>query len=538
MLKNYFKIALRNLRKQKLYSFINIFSLSVGIACSILVYLYVQHELSYDTFHEAGNRIYRVQEVRYETDEASRKQPSFFNTGAVEEVRKSPWMPLPLGPLLEENYPEVEHTVRYDETDALLRNGKTVFEESITLVDESFLQVFSFKLLKGNPATALQDQHSIVLTPAIARKYFGEGNAVGQYLNVKIQDKEALFTVTGIVEAPPANSSVRFDALLPIANKAFYEFNIERWNNFNTAHFIELMPGSDAQQFEQKLNTFVQERYKDSIEERRTRNKMSSDAKVMEFTLTPIADIHLDAAVNWPGVSNPLYTYLLSGIALLILLIGCINYITLALTRSSNRAKEVGIRKTVGAHRKQVALQFFGETLLLTVLALIAGSYPALFLSKFNTADVFKSQSNYRFRPRLIKILLVFQYSLLVFLIISSVVMYRQLDYVSQKELGYEEEQVVVVPTHTGWNEEGTALMQRYRDALASVPGVADVSGMAPAFTTGSNVYGFDVEGESKSSFIYYVDAHFLSTIGLELVQGRNFSGDSPSECGKLYFSE
>lgn len=396
-----------------------------------------------------------------------------FNTGTLEGVDKAAFLPLPLGPTLKENYPEVAQVVRYDESQALLRNGKTVFEESINYVEDTFFGMFSFRLLKGNPQTALEDKRSIVLTPAVARKYFGEGNPLGQVLHVKIRDEEQPFTVTGIAEAPPHNSSIQYGALLPISNKPFYDFHINRWGSFNTAHFVQLVEGADPALFKEKLDAFVAERYKDMIERSRTRNNMSAEAKVMEFTLTPISDIHLDAAVEWYNVSNPLYTYILSGIAFLILIIACINYITLALARSSNRAREVGIRKTVGAHRRQVAWQFFGETLLLTFFALIAGialaeimlplfneiagkelainygqdgsflliitgltlivgiiagSYPALFLSGFNTAEVLKGQNIYQFRPKLTKGLMVFQYSLSVFLIISSVIMYRQLD--------------------------------------------------------------------------------------------------------------
>lgn len=573
MIKNYFKIAWRNLRKNKLYSLINIFGLAVGIACCILVYLFVQDELSYDSFHPEENRIFRMERVVYESDQASKQQPSIFNVGSLEGVDKSAYLPLPLGPTLKENYPEVKHVVRYDEGDVLLRNGKTVFEEPVNYVESTFFEMFSFRLLKGNMKTVLEDKRSIVLTPAVAQKYFGEGNPVGQILHVKIRDEEHPYTVTGVAEAPPHNSSIQYGVLLPITNKPFYDRNIERWGSFNTAHFVQLGDGADVSLFKEKLDAFVAERYKNTIEKIRTRNNMSADAKALEFTLTPISDIHLDAAVVWTDVSNPLYTYILSGIAFLILIIACINYISLTLARSSSRTREVGIRKTVGAHRRQVASQFFAETMLLTFLALIAGiglaelllplfneisgkelviyylkddsflliitgltilvgfiagSYPALFLSRFNPSEVIKGQSTYQFKSKLTKGLMVFQYSLSVFLIISSVVMYRQLDYVSQKELGYDEEQIAVVPTHTGWTEEGTNLMQNYREALKAVPEVVNVSGMAPAFTTGSNMYGFKSKGEDKFSFIYYVDHQFVETMGMELLAGRSFSAERP----------
>ncbi len=571
MLKNYLKIAIRNLRKQKLYALINIFGLALGIACCVLIYLFVRHELSYDRFHEKADRIFRVERVKYETVEAPLEQRPFFDSRAPEGVDKSANLPLPLGAALKERYPEIQRFVRYDESRALLRNGAVVFEEPVRYVESSFFEMLSFRLLQGDPESVLADDRSIVVTPETARKYFGDTPALGQTLQVKISNEERPFSVTGIVEAPPTNSSLQFQVLLPIENKASYERYMENWNWFNTILFLELRFGTNPQQFQHKLQTFVQERYQDSMVQHRLRHNLPEDAKAMEFTLTPLTDIHLDASVPWTGASNPLYSYILSGIAGLILLIACINYITLALTRSSGRAREVGIRKVAGAQRRQVAWQFWGETqllafvamlagvglaelflpvfnrlsgkalvvdyfsdsgFLLTLLAiasltgLIAGSYPALILARFNPVQVLKAQANYKIKPRFTRALLVVQYGLSVFLIISSVIMYRQLAFVSQKDLGYDEEQVVVIPTHTGWSEAGTRLMRRFREQVQSHPGVAAVTGMSPAFTKGWNQYGFEVQGEDKEAFIYGVDEQFVNALDIELLDGRNFSAE------------
>lgn len=576
MYKNYLKIAFRNLRKSPVLSFINIFSLAVGIACCVIIYLFVLHEYSYDQFHERGDRIYRVVDVNYETVLAPQQETPFFDTRSPEGVDKSPYLPLPLGPTLKSRYPEIERMVRYDYgADALVRNGDKVFEESVNYVEPTFFEVFSFVMTEGNPGTALDAKNNVVLTPEIARKYFGDENPIGQSIQIKIRDEEQAFTVTGIAEAPPANSSIQYKILLPIQNKPFYDFHIENWGSFNTALFLELVPGTDADEVEEKINEFYAERYEDSMAGAREQNNMPEDATVMEFELTPLTGIHLDASVQWAEVSNPLYSYILSGIAILILLIACINYVTLALSRSTSRAKEVGIRKVAGANRRQIAWQFWGETQLMTFLAmitglglaelllplfnqiaektlsisytgdagflgivlgitfltgLIAGSYPAVFLARFNPSEILKGTSIRRFKPRLTKGLLILQYSLSVFLIISSVIMVRQMEYVSQKDLGYDKEQLVAIPTYTGWNEQGTQLMERYRNELSSIPGVVNVSGMAPAFTKGSNKYGFDINGEYKSSYIYYVDEKFVETMGMELIAGRDFSEDRPSD--------
>ncbi len=575
MLKNYFKIAFRNLRKQKLYSLINILGLSLGISCCIIIYLFIQDEYSFDRFHANGENIYRLEEIQYEKAQSEIEPTPFFDSRSPEGVSRHPYLPIPLGPTLKERIPEIVNYVRADESAFLVRRGDQAFEEDVLLADSSFFEIFSFPLIRGSAETVLDDPGNIVLTPESAAKYFGDEDPMGQSLILNIRGEEKVFTVSGIAKAPPVHSSIPFSMVSRIENKPFYERNMERWFSFNTPLFVELRPDADLEQFRAKLNDFAVERYGESWEKDRERLGLPEEEPVMEFAFTPLTGMHLNAAVEWPKVSNPLYSYILGAIAILILVIACINYITLALARSSGRAKEVGIRKASGAKRNQIALQFWGETQLLTLFAvvaglclaellmpffnslagkslaisylenagflgvllgitvvtgLIAGSYPALVLSRYSPVEVLKSNSTFKFKPRLTKVLLVVQYSLSVFLIISSVIMFRQLDYVSGKDLGYEEDQLVFIPTHTGWNEEGTRLMELYRNKLNGVTGVSRVSGMAPAFTRGSNRYGFDIDGEYKTSYIYFVDEELVNTLGIELVAGRNFSADRPSD--------
>ncbi|MTI88449.1 MAG: FtsX-like permease family protein [Balneolaceae bacterium] len=575
MLKNYFKIAFRNIRKQKLYSLINIFGLTLGITCCILIYLFIQDEYSYDGFHENADNIYRIEQIRYQKLKSDIEPTPFFDSRFPEGKSKTPWLPLPLGPTISDLFPEIKQVVRTDESNLIVRNETLSYEQDILLVDPSFFEVFTFPLLKGSAENVLSDPRNLVLTPETAHKYFGDEDPMGQTLAVTIQNEEHVFTVTGIAEAPPSNSSLPFSMVARIENKPFYDFNIERWTSFNTPIFVQLNPGADIEQFTKKLNDLAEERYAENWQGSRDRLGLPEEAPIAEFVISPLTGIHLDAAAEWYNVSNPLYSYILGTIAVLILIIACINYITLALARSAGRAKEVGIRKASGAHRSQIALQFWGETQLLTLFAmlagvciaelslpffnaiagkslsinyftdagflaillgitfttgLIAGSYPALILSRFQPVKVLKGLSVFQFKPRLTKGLLVAQFSLSIFLIISSLIMYKQLDYVSGKELGYNEEQVLFVSTFTGFDENGTKLMERYRDELASIPGIKNVSGMAPAFTKGSNVYGFGVDGEMKESFIYFVDTDLANTLGIELVAGRNFSKDRPAD--------
>jgi putative ABC transport system permease protein len=575
MLKNYFKIAFRNLHKQKLYSLINIFGLAVGIACAIIIYLFIQDEYSFDSFHESAENIYRVEQITYQQLKETIEPRPFFDSRLPQGMHKSPWLPLSMGQALFEIIPEIENYTRGDINNFVVRAGEKTFDEEILLADSTFFTMFTFPLIAGSAEDVLGDPSLIVITPGIAQKYFGESNPVGESLFIKIQDEERQFTVSGVAETPPVNSSLPFTMVMRIENRAFYNQNLERWNSFNTPLFVELNAGSDPGEFTRKLNEFADERFADSYARGRERLGFPEDAVVAEFTITPLRDIHLDASTEWINASNPLYSYILGAIAVLILIIACINYVTLALARSSGRAKEVGIRKTSGAFRNQIAIQFWGETQLLTLFAmlggigltelalpffnelsgkslainpmentgilgailgvtiltgLIAGSYPAVILSRFNPVTALKGVNSFKFKPRLTKGLLIVQYSLSIFLIISSMVMFRQLDFVSSKELGYEEDQVVFVSTYTGWNENGTQLMERYRSELNGVRGVRSVSGMAPAFTTGSNRYGFRVNDEEKVSYIYFVDNQILNTLGFKLIAGRDFSAERPSD--------
>lgn len=575
MFKNYFKIALRNIQKHKLYSLINIFGLTLGITCCIIIYLFISDEFSYDSFHENKDNIYRVEVIEYKIPKWDVEPNPFFDTREAEGVNNSPWLPLPLGPTLKDRYPEIVHFTRPGQGSVVVRNENQSFDQEVLYTDPSFFEMFSFPLLQGSPEIALKDPNNIVLTPETVQKYFGNEDPMGKSLTLKIRNADYIFTVAGVAETPPSNSSIPFSFVMNITKTPYHEFNVDRWNSFNTPVFVQLQEGTDIAQFESKLNDFAKEQFGEKWPAARERLGLPENAPVLEFGVTALSDIHLTASIEWPGVSNPLYSYILGIISVLILLIACINYITLALARSTSRAKEVGIRKTSGAKRNQIALQFWGETQLLTVLAmiagvglveltlpffndiagkslainymedfgflmallsvtliagLIAGAYPAILLAGYQPVKALKGSLTLQFKPRLTKGLLVVQYSLSIFLIISAVIMYKQLDYVSSKELGYNADQVLFVPTYTGWNESGTNLMELYRNELNDVAGVKMVSGLTPAFTSGTNRYAFGVDGEEVHSYIYFVDPQIVPTLGFELIAGRNFSEDRPSD--------
>jgi len=545
MLKHYLTITLRSLGKQRGYAFINVFGLAVGIAFCALIFLYVRDELTFDRFHERADRIYRVIQQEHRPD------------GSVEN--EWTWQPMPLAPALKDDLPEVEQAVRLFEQEPLIRYGDQTFEESVLFADPSLFEVFSFPLRQGTPATALADLNSIVLSTSAARKLFGGTDPMGQTLQVRLGDTFYDVVVTGIAADVPGNASVRFDYLLPFAKLSeAYEWirNREtRWNasSFNT--YALLREGASRDALEAKLPAFRATHYPDEEVPHNT------------YRLQPLTEIHLDPGVRGglTPASDPTYSYILAAIALAILLIACINFTTLAIGRSASRAREVGIRKAVGAQRRQLMLQFWGEALLLSGLALaagialaelflptfnalavktlhfdylgnattvgvlvglmllvglIAGGYPALVLSGFRPIETLRQRLRLGGANPLTRSLVVVQFALSVFLIVGTLVMLRQLHHIQTKNLGFDEENVVVIPTQ---QMPGPLLLERFQDVLAARPDVLGITGTSSSFTRGYSLEGWDYKEEEKRAYVYRVEANYVNVMGMELVAGRTF---------------
>lgn len=583
MLRNYFKIAFRNIRKHKLYALINIFGLTVGITCCIIIYLFISNELSFDKFQADADTIYRVDELSYTKAQSQIEPTPFFDTKLPEGINKSIYLPLPLGPTLKDQIPEITNFTRFAQSGALVSNDLESFNQEIHYVDSTFFDVFSLELIKGTSKSVLKNPNDVVLTEEASKRYFGSEDPIGQSLTANIFGEEKVFTVQGIAKNIPSNSSIDFSFLVRTENRPYYEQNSTRWRTYNTPLFVKVDSRSNIELVKSKMNDIGQEKYAERIKEYRARFGLSDSDPLQEYLLTSLKNIHFDASANWHKVSNPLYSYILGIIAVFILLIACINYVTLAIAQSSKRAKEVGIRKTSGATQKQLAFQFWGETQIITFLAmiggvcltelilpffnsvttkslsiqysqdatffiilflitfitgLVAGTYPALILSKHEPAKALKGAATFQFKPKLTKSLLVIQYSLSIFLIISASIMYKQLEYVSSKDLGYNEEQIVFVPTYTPWDETGDSRLDLFRNQLNGVRGVTQVSGMSPAFTSGTSRYGYDVNGEEKLSYIYYIDPLLTETLDFEFVKGRALSSEIASDKNAIIVNE
>ena len=551
MLKNYLKIAFRNIIKHKGYSFINIAGLAIGMACCLLIALWVLDELSFDKFHENAPNLYRVEENQH-------------YSGRIYHVTVTPY---PLGPALKEEIPEIMDTTRYVWAGGkLLRyEEKAFFENSVRAVDPSFLQMFTFPLLRGDKNTALESPYSLVITQEIAEKYFGQDDPLGKVIQV---NNEYAFTVTGILKKLPSNSYAQFDMLIP------YVF-LEKTGSTNTSFgsnsistFVQLPENVSVEQVDEKIFGFIRSKEPES----------RTDLEVMPYTR-----IHLHQYFGFDRDMGAIqYVYIFSIIAFFVLLIACINFMNLSTARSANRAKEVGLRKVVGALKHHLIRQFYGESLVFAILALlvavlmvtlllpvfgkfagkelswhvsgsgtlilglvgitaftglVAGSYPAMFLSAFQPVKVLKGSlksgaGSSRFR----KILVVVQFTLSILLIIGTTGIYKQLNFMKNKRLGWDKEHFLYIPLRADMRNSYEAL--KYE--LIKDTRIQGVSGSShPPSNIGSNSGGAEWDGKDPELQVLIgmsgVDFDYVETMGIEMVAGRSFSREFPSDASKSF---
>lgn len=573
MVGNYFKVAVRNIRKRKLYSFINAFGLSIGIAFCMLIWLFIKDELSFDRFHENKNQIYRIDARSYNYWDK--------NLPDAERWSKQAWLQMGLLTAIKDECPEVVAGTRFNRSSAIMTYGTKVFMEEYEYVDPDFFKMFSFKLVEGEASSVLADMSSLVVTKEIAQKYFGDEDPLGKTVQLDIEGNKS-FTITGVIENPPANSSLDFKMLMRIENKPGYERQMTKWGNFNTPCFVQLRADADTAVFHQKL-AGIRDKYMGPTIERWRKEGGVPNIDLVQYFPSSLTKIHLMKGVGWHKVSDIQYSYILGGIAALILLIACINYIALALTTSAARRTEVGVRKVVGAIRKQLMYQFGLESVVLSMISLavgfglvllflpsfnqftekgisldqtnlwqfglvgfalallvgmLAGSYPSFFLARFKPAAVLKGGFTTRLTAGFTRPLVVLQFSMSAFLIVSSVIMYQQMKFISTKDLGYNKDAVIVTPMQSGWSVKADFAYTQLRNELMQWPEVSNVAGTSISFNDGYNRYGYKINDVNYNAYVYGVDQNYIPTLGMTLVAGRNFDPAIPTDSSALIVNE
>ncbi|MFD1145192.1 ABC transporter permease [Larkinella insperata] len=576
MIRNYIKIAWRNLLKNKVFSFINSVGLSVGLTCCLLIAAFVDDELRYDRYPVKAEQIYRVG-VR------------LTGNGAVTEF---PNADVAVGRGIQQAFPEVEASTRLFRWNQIFvrYREKNIKEKAIAIVDSNFLDIFSIPFLAGDPKTALRDPGSVVVTQAFAERFFGSEPALGKILKFG-QDQQAR-KITGVIEAVPRNSHFHFDLFLSVAGETFAQR--QDWSNVGSYTYLVLKKGADPQKLEAKLPQLVAEHVVPEVQRDMgvSRAEAQKSVETFRFFLQPLTDIHLRSATKYelePN-GNINYVYIFSILAVFILLLAIVNFTNLSTAGAAKRSKEIGIRKVMGSVKAQLVGQFLIESIIMTFLALflalglismllplfnelagkqielatffkaekliemlvlgafvglLAGSYPAFFLAFSKITTVLKGGSVLQTGSRngLRSGLVVFQFAISAILIIATIVSYQQLKFMQTKTQGFDKEQVLVIhDTYTLGTNETVFKDQLRQDSRVVQASLSRSVPLSSDLLEGTQIYGKDaVKKENTkeiSTTIFRIDDQYLPTLGIKLRQGRNFSKAFATDSSAVIINE
>ena len=572
MVKNYFKIAWRNLLKNKAFSFINIMGLSIGITVCFVIMLYVQDELSYDRFNVKADRIYRI------------AFKATINGGKINESNVMP----PVAGALQREFPEVEEVTRINEggKPKIIYQNKTFKDDRVALVDSNFFNVFTVSFIKGNPKTALIEPHTAVVTKEFAKKFFGNEDPLGKLISIPAGSDQTPIKITGVFNRIPANAHFHFDVFVSLSSLPYAKD--PSWMSSGMFTYLLLKKGNDYKKLQAKFPAMVEKYMGPQIQQAMglSLSQFRSKGNDLGFVLQPLTKIHL---ANYPSNyemepgGDMSYVYIFGAVAVFMLLIACINFINLSTASASKRAKEVGVRKVMGSGKLQLVKQFLLESLLITFIALLlaavliqitlpvfnslsgkslvagfsvarvggilllgllvsilAGMYPAFYLSSFKPIATLKGKlsagtKSYGLRSSLV----VFQFFISVSLITGTIIVYQQMKYIRNKKLGYDKEQLLVIANsyELGANE------RVLRDELLRDSRVANVtiSGYRPAgYSDNNNALGYPEgkENELTKSLEYEVDERYIPTLNIAMAAGRNFSPQFPTDSLSMILNE
>jgi len=573
MFSNYIKIAWRNLWKHKMFSMIVIFGMAIAFAASLLLSVTAYHELSYDEFHQNKDHLYQL----------------YTESQSPNGVKKSSTMAVPLTPALKAEFADIKYISRWGSSGGqLARYNSKEISLSNRAVDPDFLSMFTFPISAGDKQAPLKELNDVVITKHAAARLFDKEDPVGKTIELKTEKGWQSFRVTALAEDFPNNSSMTFDILTRFEHYNGYSERKEAWESENHEVFIQLRDNATTANFEKQTIAFAKKYYVERLANLKRDGALpDKDGALMRIRTIPITDIHFNEISSTGGGVSIFFTYLLLSISAFIVFIACVNFVNLSLARSFTRSKEIGIRKVMGALRWQLISQFWGEALIVSLLALatglvtswlllpyykqifypllsvemlrspmllvyllaafllitlIAGGYPAWLVSKFNTIQTVKGKLPVGKSNRLRNSLMVVQFVLSSLLIICTLVVWQQLDYLRNKPLGYNKHQVISIPV--GPDMEGQTALSLMRNRLATEPKVISVTGTDMNMGRGRDgsstmsMMGFDYKNKNVTTHWMRVDYDFLKTMDIRLLDGRDFSRSFGLDSGGVLINE
>jgi putative ABC transport system permease protein len=573
MIQNYIKTAFRSLLKNKGFTFINVFGLALGLATCLLIVFYVFDELSYDRYNVKADRVFRLNyDIKF---------------GGVQ----NPYAITPpiAGAALKADFPGIEQVARFRNRggNKVKKGAQNIQEDRMVYADNSILDVFTLPIINGDATHALTEPHTVIVTEDIAKKYFGKTDVVGQVLTV---NDTSLFKITAVIKNIPQQSHFHFDFIMSMPT-ILAESRDNSWlfNNFNT--YILLKPGVNYRDLAAKLPEFLHRHAGAQLQSTLHMDfaAFEKSGNYLKFTLIPLKNIHLQSAMldEFEPNGDITYVYIFSAIAIFILLIACVNFMNLSTARSANRAREVGVRKVLGSPRKYLVAQFLTESILVTlvgaaiavfaawallplfnqlsgkqltvtpqilawlipalliiivVIGCLAGSYPAIFLSGFQPINVLKGKLAAGFKGGMLRsFLVVFQFAISIFLIIGTLVIYNQLKYIQNKDLGYNRDHILIVKNVWALGNGANAFKQEIKE-LVGVQS-ATLSNSLPTDNGNDNTTSFFKnqvidQKQAVLSHEWFVDEDYVSTLGIKMIAGRNFSKDMATDTSAAIINE
>ena len=575
MLKTYLQTALRIHAKNRLYTFINFLGLSLAIMLGFMTYLYVSDEFSYDKFHTKGDQLFLLNSVEFKKDDV-KIQPGLFDIGPIDGVSKSIAHNFPFLTEVADEVPEIEEIIPYESNYISVTREANTSTEAVQYVGERFFSAFGYRFLSGDAESALSDISSVVVTKAFALRHFGSADVLGKTLVIG-GDSDLSFVVSGVIELPK-NTVLRLNIVLRSENSYYYK-NFKNERNYNALlGFALLRDGVSKAGAEDKIRDLGIRDLGDSFEARRENLNLSQENPVIQYELTNVSELYLNPTIRVGKSSSKLYSYILIAIAVIILMIASINYLSISIASSAGRRTEISIRKVVGAGLFHLRTQFYAEAMIITMLAVfggftmsqllmprfnelagkdiqlsvnenlslvaigllfgfllafIAGSFPAQVLSRFRVLSGLKGKGSHRVKPGLIRAMVIFQFTMCLVFISMSLTMHKQFDFISNKDLGFDKEQVVYVSNVWG-------ISHLLKEELTKEPSIQSAAGASGIFLGSSSFSNLVIKGLPYRLRRVRMDQDFFETMGLSFVDKEGFPvpGDNPLVEGKDYLNE